>query len=670
MAVISDGYWRRTFGRGREAIGAILTFDERAYTIVGITPRGFSGPDPSAADVWVPLTHAATARRGAGWQDDNDVELIPLVRLATGVTVAAANAAATSGLRGVRAAAEFRDRRPTVLLGPLLATRGPGGLGGTRLSLIVGGVSVVILLIAIANVTTLLLLRAAGRRRELAVRVALGAGRWRVGRLLVLESVALAVASGLAALVVATLAGRALRRTLLPDYQWTGGPIDARVFLFAGLTALVVGLVAGLVPALQVRGTLGVDELRASGRSARAARSPVRATLLVLQAALSVVLVIGAAVFFRSYDAARQLDVGYAKEHLLTVRLDGVGFEEPPRLDERAVTAVADRLRAVPGVRAVAQKTSSPMGSATARGLRVAGFERLPIANGPYQNHISANFLEVAGLDVLAGRGFTPADRAGAPKVALVNETFARLVWPTQSAIGHCLYVGDNAADCSTVVGVIEAPREFGLRDDATFAQYYIPIAQARVDETMASMTQTRRTLIARTTGDPGVAVGPALLALDALFPDLPRNRVRSLPAVYASRIRSWRVGTGLFAAAALFALLLAAIGLYSTIGFGVRQREFEFGIRRALGAQAAHLMRLVLVQGFGWAAAGVVADGLVALWAGRFVAPLLFDERSPRDAMAYAVATAVLLLAALAASLLPARRAATADPTQALRAE
>ncbi len=186
----------------------------------------------------------------------------------------------------------------------------------------------------------------------------------------------------------------------------------------------------------------------------------------------------------------------------------------------------------------------------------------------------------------------------------------------------------------------------------------------------MSRVVSTKRTLVVRTAGDPGRVVRPALLALADLFPDLPPDRVKSLPEMFAPRIRLWKIGTGLFGTAALLALLLAAVGLYSTIAFGVRQREFEFGIRRALGAQASDLMRLVLAQGFGLAVAGVAVGALASLWTGRFVAPLLFEERSPRDPTAFAFAATALLAAALVASLLPARRAANVDPRQALQAE
>ena len=303
-------------------------------------------------------------------------------------------------------------------------------------------------------------------------------------------------------------------------------------------------------------------------------------------------------------------------------------------------------------------------------GLRAEGLDRLPDMNGPYVNHVTPNYFRVAGLDVPEGRGFTEWDRAGTPKVAVVNSTFARLVWPGQSAVGRCLIVGREASDCTAVVGVAESAHEFGVQDGHRIPHYYLPVRQARANTETAGLSTRNRTLVVRTRDDPGRTMTPVLAALAEMYPDLPANHVRSLPAVFAPWIRSWTIGTGLFGSAALLAVLLAALGLYAVIAFGVRQRELEFGIRRALGAQASDILRLVLVRGLSLAVVGVVAGGSAALWAGRLVAPLLFDGRSPRDPLALTVATGVLVTAALAASFLPARREERGDPRQVLQAE
>ena len=670
VAVIGDGYRRRRFGRGREALGATVTFDEVTYEIVGVLPPGFSGPDPRAADVWVPLQIAATGSRGNNWKrSGSGFNLTPLVRLAPGVTAQDAGAAATAGVQAARVGSPIPDlehREVTVLLGPILRTRGPASLAGDmQLPLVVGGVALVVLLVATANVSNLLMLRVAARRRELAVRHALGAGRWGVGRLLFIESLVLAALSGAAALGVAVAAGRVLRATV--RYEWAGQPLDATALAFTGGAVLAVGIVAAIFPAVCAARSRGIARLDGS-RGAGALGAPLRTGLIVVQAALSLVLLNGAVLFYRSFEAARQLDVGYAKEDLLTVRL--AGERRSTQLDTDTVESMEARVRSLPGVLDVAQGTNTPMTQATAGlGVRAEGLDQLPRMNGPFQNFVTPNYFRVTGLSVSQGRGFTEWDRAGTQKVAVVNTTFARLVWPSQGAVGRCLFVGE-ATDCTNVVGVVESALEFGLREAHRLPIYYLPLEQAWADTHAAEFLNTGRTLVVRTRGNPGRVVPPVLTVLADLFPHLPANRVRSLPAVFAPRIRAWTIGTGLFGAAALLALLLAAIGLYAIIAFGVRQRELEFGIRRALGAQPSDLLRMILTRGFALTAVGIATGGLASFWAGRWVAPLLFDGRSPRDPLSLAAAALVLVTAALVASLVPARRAAMADPRQALQAE
>ena len=285
-------------------------------------------------------------------------------------------------------------------------------------------------------------------------------------------------------------------------------------------------------------------------------------------------------------------------------------------------------------------------------------------------NLVTSNYFRVAGQGMHDGRGFTPWDRAGTQKVAVVNTTFARIVWPGKDAVGRCLFVGGEATDCTTVVGAAESPLEFGLQEADRIPHYYLPLEQGLTGYEIPERFSRQRTLIVRTQGDPGRLVPPVLAALAELFPELPADRVQSLPAVYATRIRAWSVGTGLFGAAALLALPLAALGLYAVIAFGVRQRELEFGIRRALGAQPSDLLRMVLTRGCALTLIGIAAGAVAGLRVGRWIAPLLFEGISPRDPLALAAAALVLVTAALAASFLPARRAARADPRQALQVE
>ena len=671
VAVISDGYRRQRFASPREALGATLEFADVTYVVVGVMPPGFSGPDPGRADVWLPLEPAVTAVRDDSWRRfGSGFYLTPLARLPHGQTVDAAGAAATAAVRAARADSPFAgslDPEVTVVLGPILRTRGPSSLSGEiRLALVVVGVTLLVLLIATVNMSNLLLVRVAARRRELAVRSALGAGSWGIGRLLTIESLVLATVSGGTAVIVAAVAGSALS-VMLPGYGQAEDALNASALGFTSLTVLLVGLCAAVAPAVYAARSRHVERLDNS-RGASALGTPVRASLIVVQTTLSLVLLIGTAVFYRSFEAARQVDVGYAKEHLLTVSLGGFGGSP---LDESAVRLMEARIRNLPGVTEVAHSLSTPMmGAISIGGLRVEGHDLPPFRFGPYINLTSTNFFEVAGLEVLEGRSFNQWDGGDTRKVAVVNTTFAHQAWPGRSAVGRCLFVGSEAADCTMVVGVVEPALEYGLLAADSDPVYYLPNSQATSIASLSGLGASRRVLIVRTRDSPGEIAPAALSVLADLFPDLPRDRVESLPALFASRIETWRIGTRLFAASAGLAVPLAAIGLYAVIAFGVRQRELEFGIRRALGAKASDLLRMVLLRGFFLAAAGVLAGALAALWAGRFIEPLLFDDRTPRDPLAFAVAALVLFAAALTASYVPARRAAGADPRQALEAE
>ena len=667
VAVLGASYSLRRFGRLSDALGSTVTFGDVTYDIVGVMPRGFAGPDPGAADVWLPLHHAATAananwtRRGSGFS------LAALVRLPPDVTAATAATAATSALWSLRADSPGKDTQPTIELGPMLATRGPGALPGhLRLPLIVGGVAFVVLLIATANVSILLLLRVSSRRRELAVRHALGANRWDVGRLLVLESVLLATLSGTVALGVAALAGRALRVTLLPRYQWAGDPLDATAIAFTAVAALVVGLVASAFPALYAargRAIRTLDRLPAG----RAPNAPLHTALIVLQAALSLALLNGALVFYRSFEAARQLDIGYARDTLLTVRL-GQG-PDSPELNETTVEALRARVRALPGVLDVAQATNTPLGLTLAPGaFRTDGLDHIPPMNGPFVNFVTPNFFRVAGLAIRDGRGFAVRDRAGSPPVAVVNTAFANLLSPDRKAVTPCLFLRHDAKRCTRVVGVVQSSLEWGLQDDSRVPILYLPLQQVSASAAVVDGLRRQRTLLVRTGGDPRRAVPAVLDALAEVFPDLPADRVQNLAAVFAARIRAWSVGTRLFAAAALLAVLLTALGLYVVVAFAVRLREPEFGIRRALGAAPSHLLRLVLRRGLLLALAGVALGTLGVLWVAPSIEPLLFGGRSARDPLAFLVAAFLLHAVGLAASFVPARRAARANPLHALQ--
>jgi predicted permease len=646
--------------------------DRVTYTIVGVTPVGFSGATADAPDVWIPV-QVAGAAYGPHWRQRywGGLPLRVLARLRPGAT---AGVAAEQAAEVLRATYETEllpagDRPPSlgglhVLTGGLMNEWGPMGLGDAlRLPFLVAAVALILLVIACANVANLLMLRAVTRRRDLAVRSALGAGRWRVARMLLLESTVLALAAGVAAIGVAALAGRLLRGVLTPGMQWATSVVDLRVLLFAGGATLALGLITGAVPAVQARRGAGVDDLRAGVRAARRGHTPVRNGLLVLQGALTLTLVVGAGVFYRSFAAARRHDAGFDLEQLVVVNVNPTALnpQDQPPLAEDRVAAMDELIRRLPEVVDVAQTSNTAATSWTMMPLRVQGIPVLPRKLGLYIRGVTPNFFRVAGLSVTRGRGFGEADTKGAPMVALVNTTMARALWPSGDPIGVCLYIRDGG-DCTTVVGVVESERP-SVRSDEHLAQYYVPLVQFPGQ-------WNGRSFLVRARGAPERLVEPILRFLAQLFPDLPRERVRVLRQYYAREFRPWKVGLGLFGAAGALALLVAAVGLYAVIAYSVRQREHEFGIRRALGANVGDIVRLVMAQSVAFAALGTAVGAALAYWGAQFVTPLLYQNISPRDPSVLITSGVVLLAACLAAGFLPARTAGRADPREALQAE
>src|SRR5574341_343935 len=268
------------------------------------------------------------------------------------------------------------------------------------------------------------------------------------------------------------------------------------------------------------------------------------------------------------------------------------------------------------------------MGRWTMIPFRVRGLDSMPRRPAAYVNGVSANYFSVAGLRITRGRRFTTQDDQRAPKVAMVNTAMANNLWPGRDPIGDCLFVGARAAECATVVGLVES--EHGsVRAGDVNPQYYVPVSQL-------SLASGQRALVVRTDGNPARLVEPVLRVLADVFPDLPRERVRALPDVLAPQLRSWKLGSALFGAASALALLLAAVGLYAVIAFGVRRREHEFGIRRAMGARTSDLMGLVLSQSVAYAVTGIVLGAGLAYWGARFLTPLLYRDVSPREPAAY----------------------------------
>jgi predicted permease len=670
VVVLDRGYWQRTFGADSGVLGRTLDIDGLPYTIIGVAPNGFTGAELERRDAWVPMSVRAW-QPTPDWPTTWNASWLEIIgRLKPGVTPRQAGVDATVAHRRAYAGdPDYSVARAKLSVAPLRYTREGKESTEVAISRWLVGVAVVVLLVACANAGNLALARVLRRRREVAVHLALGISRGRLVRLLLAESVLLSLAGGAAGLLLTLVGGRFIRDVLLPDVLWTGSPVDVRVLAATAVAALTTGILVGLIPALQGSRPDLTAALKAGGREGGVQRSHLRTALTVTQAAFSVVLLVGAGLFVRSLSNIRAMRIGIEPDRVLVVHARwpsdaGLRPEEAERLGARRKAfyeRALERFRQLPGIEHASVTVGSPFGSSYIVGLAVAGRDSLPRlpGGGPWVSAVTSDYFRTVGTRVLRGRVFTPADGPTSARVAVVNETMARTLWPDGSAIGRCLLL--NNAPCSRVVGVVEDARRRQLIREEPAMQYYIPFGQE------GGLGGT--TLLVRPAGDAAKVIGTVRRELQRLESGVRYVDVQTLRDVIDPQVRPWRLGATMFTAFGALALLVAAIGLYSLIAYLVAQRTHELGVRIALGARAPDIARLVMSRGIAPAMAGLVLGVALALALGRFVEPLLF-QTSPRDLGVFVVVTATLLAFAVLASLIPTWRATRVDPLTALRVE
>jgi predicted permease len=382
-----------------------------------------------------------------------------------------------------------------------------------------------------------------------------------------------------------------------------------------------------------------------------------------VQAALTVVLLIGTGLFVRSLRRIEAVPLGMEVDRVLIATLSLSGTSYKPAEIQEIYRRLEEVARGIPGVRSAAVGTALPFATAWAEEVSVPGRDSLPLtkSGGPYFNAVTPDFFSAIGTRVLRGRGFTSSDRGGRHRVAVVNETLARLWWPTESPIGKCMKVGGDTMPCAEIVGVVENARRFQLIEDES-VQFFIPLEHA------PSYLQPGA-LFVRPTGDAEALVGPLRRQLQSAVPNLPYVSVEPFSDQVSPQTRSWRLGATMFGAFGTLALVLAAVGLYGVLAYDVSQRMHEMGVRVALGAQGRDVSRLVVSEGLRIVVLGGAIGFAGALASGRFVEPLLF-RTSPREPLVFGVVGVVVVIVALVATLVPAWRAGRADPVVALRAE
>jgi predicted permease len=666
VVVVSHSFWERQFGGVEDILGRELEIGSGRYTVVGVAPPGFTGVSVNRIDVWLPFHSAIQELVDDGrWMRSRSSYFVhAYARLAPSVDVTAAAAELTALHRRGRssdpAQSEY-DSEARILLRPIQAAFGPDvSSAEVGVAHWLSGVSAIVLLIACANVASLLLARGTRRRREIAVRLALGVSRPRLVLELMLEGFVLAALGGLAAVVIALWGAPWVRDAILPGIEWSTPAGNHRLWSFIVIASLLTALLAGLIPAIQSTRPDIAGALKSGARSSRG-RTRTGTILLVAQAGLSVVLLVGAGLFVRSLLQVQSLDLGFDADEIAVVMLDFGSFEGGPLDRARIYDRARERLGALSGVDGVAYSTSVPFMSSWSTTFHLPGRDTRPRpeGGGPYYYSVTPDFLEIMGLQLVQGRNLSSTDTEAADRVAVVNQTLADLMWPSEDALGQCMLIGSQDAPCTTVVGIAEDSRRQTLIEGEE-ALYYMPFAQFHEEPPAALFVRTARE-------------GPSPAALERTLTDLdPAVRfvgARPYRDMIDPQARAWALGATMFTVFGLLALVVASVGFYSVLAFDVAQRRGEIGIRGALGARRGQLIRLVLEDGIQIAGVGLALGVAAALLAGRYAEPLLFRV-SPRDPVTYVVVVSLLLVVAACASLIPATRAAHVDPNEVLRAD
>ena len=672
VAVLAYAFWQTRYGGRSEALGSTLQIGPTVYTIIGVAPKGFVGLWQVQRPVaFVPITAYGSAM-AAGmdrtwWRNYGWTWASMLVQRKPTVSVAAATADLTSAYLKSYAAEEATSpgttpaalTRPRGIVASVLSERGPNRSSFAKVATWIAGVAVIVLLIACANVANLLLARVLRRKREMAVRLALGISRVRLLSQLFTECVLLALVGGAGGLLVAEWGGAVLRGQFLTRPAQVSVLGDARTLWFGGVAALVAALLTGLAPAILSQRADIAGDLKAGAREGTFQRSRVRVALLLVQAALSVVLLVGAGLFVRSLRQVREVPLGYDPDPVLLVDLNmrGVRLDSAPQVALRR--ALLDTARAIPGVVHASPRVSVPFWGSYSVSLYVAGIDSVRRLGRFELNAVGGDYFATMGTRVLRGRGISDQDIQGAPRVMVVSEAMAKALWSGREEIGQCVRVRFETAPCTYVVGVAENIKAERLGDDPTF-YYYLSWAQ---------WDPANGGLFLRMAGPAARSAEMVRRRLQPVMPGASYVTVTPFADILGDETRSWQLGATMFLVFGGLALALAAIGLYSVMAYNVSQRTQELGVRAALGAQQRDLVKLVVNEGLTLGAAGIAIGVVIALAGSNWLGPLLFQE-SPRDPLVFGFVTVMLLGVTALASFVPSRRAARVDPIVALRSE
>ncbi len=660
VVILSHGLWQRRFGADPNIVNRAITFSGGSYTVVGVMPASFRFGD-GGAEFWTPM--AFTAEQA---QQHGSHYVSAIGRLKPGVALAQARS--EMSMIADRLAKQYPDNNTgwNVRLTPLLEYT----VSSVKPALLVllGAVAFV-LLIACVNVANLLLARSAAREKEIAIRVSLGAGRWRIARQLLTESALLALAGGTVGLTLAKW-GKDLLLALAPEDlpRLSDVALDGRALAFTAALSLLTGLGFGLFPALQasnIRGPNLNETLKDAGRGSTddGRRRLIRGSLVVLEVALALVLLVGAGLLIKSFLRLRSVDPGFNPAGALTAQIP-LSQRKYPEDSQRVAfyTQLIEKVAALPGVQAAGAAMVTPLsGNDFVLGFRIEGRPPYPAGSEPDTNYYSVTpgYFKAMGIPLLRGRLFTERDTKDAPRVIIINETMAKRFFPGEDPIGKRLHVTMGPVLYREIVGIVGDVKHYSLDQEAK-AQTYEPYAQ----QPFSGMT-----LVARTSGDPAglsSAIRGEVLKIDK---ELPISNVKTLEQYLSTSIAQQRFSVLLLGIFAAVAMALACVGIYGVLSYSVTQRRREIGVRMALGAARRDVLRLVVGHAMLLTLIGV-AIGLGAAFAlTRVMSTLLFGV-SATDPMTFGLIALLLIAVALLAALVPARRATKVDPMVALRCE
>jgi macrolide transport system ATP-binding/permease protein len=669
VTVLAYSLWQRRFGGDPNVVGQKIRLNGHDFMVIGVTAQGFRGTQPvGGPDLWVPWAmnqqllasglpaEQYKSRRGLSYQ--------AFGRLKDGVSLEQARANVDAIGKTLEASFPNDNRGRSYTLAPMADGAMPPAfrqqlvLSGTIGMVVVG----LVLLIACGNVANLLLARASARRQEIAVRLSIGASRARLVRQLLTESLILSIAGGVVGLLIAYWA-RAVLWALRPPFMQANFidlDFDGRVLAFAGIASLLTGVIFGLVPALQSSRPDLVVELKERTTQATGSRwYNIRHLLVVGQLALSLVALISAGLFLRSLANAQQIELGFDSSGLMVMGINAgnQGYDEARGRD--LYRRVLERLAGVPGVESATLSTAVP--------LFAGGFFRTTFRddqdtkdprNGRLTqiNEVGSRYFETLGIPLVEGRAFNDNDRLGSAPVIIINQTMAKQFYPDEQALGRRLYIFGRP-EAREIVGIAKTIKYNGVGEPET-AHMYVPLEQSYQPQVIVQ---------ARTNGDPDAVLGTVRRELQALEPTMPLQNVNNYRNILRTSLWAPRFGSSLLAVFGVLALVLASVGLYGVMAYGVSQRTREIGIRMALGASERDVRGMVVRQGLMLAAGGVVIGLLAAFGLARFVTSLLFGVTGA-DPLTFGGVALMLLAVALVATYLPARKASRVDPVDALR--